>query len=121
MEVIKMMKTDSVIRRMRVQRELTYRNILFGVVVLCFVLLFSIAVISQTVNAQRSLNRTKLVTSVEIKKGDTLWSIAANYITEEYKSINHYIEEIKYSNGLSTDQIQAGNFIIVPYYSDMVN
>lgn len=100
--------------------KLNYRNhmLLVGLGVLSIILLLSIGAITKTVTAERYNQRAKLVTSVEIQKGDTLWSIAANYITDEYKSMKQYIEEIKFSNGLTSDNIQAGNYIIVPYYAD---
>lgn len=89
-----------------------------GVIVLLVLLLFSVCFITKTVTAQRYTERTKQVVSIEIMKGDTLWSIASAYITEEYDDINEYIEEIKSSNGLISDDINAGNYIIVPYYTD---
>lgn len=94
---------------------------LAGAAVLLLVLLFSIGFISKTVTAQRAGSRQKLIASVEIKQGDTLWGIASSYISEEYGSISEYIEEIKASNGLISDEIHAGNYIIVPYYADISN
>ncbi|NLC17741.1 MAG: LysM peptidoglycan-binding domain-containing protein [Clostridiales bacterium] len=89
-----------------------------GTAVLLLVLLFSVVFISKTVTAQRIGSRQKLITSVEVKQGDTLWSIASAYISDEYDSIHEYIKEIKTSNGLASDEIHAGNYIIVPYYAD---
>lgn len=81
--------------------------------------LISVIFITKTVTAERSLARTKTITSIEIEQGDTLWSIAKDHITEEYNDINDYIEEIMYTNSLSSDMIHAGNHIIVPYYVDV--
>lgn len=91
---------------------------MIGIGVLLVVVLFSVFFFSKTVTAQREGDRVKLITSVEVKKGDTLWSIATVYMTEEYNDINDYIKEIKSCNGLATDNINAGNYIIVPYYAD---
>lgn len=82
-------------------------------------ILISIIFITKTVTAERSLARTKTITSVEIQQGDTLWSIAKDHITDEYNDINDYIEEIMYTNNLNSDKIHAGNHIIVPYYVDV--
>ncbi len=92
-----------------------------GVIILAFLVIFSVGFITKTVTAQRYTDRIKLVTSIEVKKGDTLWSIASNYISDEYDDMNEYIEEIKGSNGMTSDHIRAGNFIIVPYYADASN
>lgn len=60
----------------------------------------------------------KTFQSVEIKTGDTLWSIATKYYTEEYKSIQNYIEVIKESNSLKSDTIHSGCYLIIPYYQN---
>jgi LysM repeat protein len=92
-----------------------------GAVVLMLVILFSVGFISKTVTAQRDTERTKRIASVEIRKGDTLWSIASDYISDEYDDMNDYINEIKDTNGMVSDEIHTGNFIIVPYYADASN
>ncbi len=90
----------------------------YGIAVLLLVIIFSVFFITKTVTAQRAADRMKLVTTIEVKKGDTLWDIASVYFTEEYDDLNEYIEEIKDSNGMVSDEIHAGNYIIIPYYAD---
>jgi hypothetical protein len=92
-----------------------------GLAVLLVLVILSVFFITKTVTAQRSIDRTKLVTSIEVKKGDTLWSIASEYVTDEYNDLNEYIDEIKNSNGMVSDEIHTGNYIIVPYYVDASN
>lgn len=92
-----------------------------GAVILLLMLLFSVGFITKTVTAQRAADRTKLITSIEVKKGDTLWSIASEYISDEYDDMNEYINEIMDSNGMASDEIHVGNYIIVPYYADASN
>ena len=83
---------------------------------ICIVLL-SFGIISTKVIAQKVSSQEKMITSVRIEKGDTLWSIATEYITDEYKDINSYISEIKKTNRLSSDIIHEGRYILVPYYT----
>lgn len=97
------------------------RVLLVGTGVLLAAILFSIVFVTKTVTAKQNGFRIKRVASIEIQKGDTLWSIASDYITDEYEDVNEYIEEIKFSNGLTSDTIHAGNYIIVPYYTDASN
>jgi len=92
-----------------------------GAVILFLVLLFSVGFITKTVTAQRAAERTKLIASIEVKKGDTLWDIASGYISDEYDDMNEYIKEIMDSNRMVSDVIYAGNYIIVPYYADAAN
>ena len=60
--------------------------------------------------------RQKVITSIEIKSGDTLWDIASEYYSDEFDNMNDYIKEIREVNNMPTDKIIPGNYIIVPYY-----
>lgn len=81
--------------------------------------LFTFCVVS-TVSAKEQPERVKLVTSVEIQPGDTLWGIASRYMSEEFGDVSSYVAEIKRCNHLYEDSIQAGQCIVVPYYKDAV-
>ena len=69
------------------------------------------------VSANDFSNYKKQVLSIEVKEGDTLWNIAKEYMNEEYSDINDYIKEIKLSNGLASDTIHEGSYLIIPYYA----
>ena len=65
-------------------------------------------------------NNTKFVKnykSIMVEKGDTLESIANLYMSIEFKTRDNYIKEVKFINHLDSDNIHAGNYIIVPYYT----
>lgn len=60
----------------------------------------------------------KYYTNIEVQYGETLWNIADTYFCEEkYKSYNHYIAEVMELNGLYDENIPAGYYLMVPYYS----
>lgn len=101
--------------------SLNTKKLLIGIITFLLVLIVSLFIFSKTVTAERDTDRVKIVASIEIKKGDTLWTIAEDYMTDDYDDINEYILEIKNSNGLSTDTIHAGHYLIVPYYVDAGN
>ena len=58
----------------------------------------------------------KTYKSIEIEKGDTLWSIAKEYCNSNYISVDDYIEELMDINALSTDNINWGNYLIITSY-----
>lgn len=60
----------------------------------------------------------KYYTSIVVEKGDTLWDIANHYITPGYSDISEYIGEVKCLNHLAGDEIHAGEYLTIPYYSD---
>ncbi|CUH92506.1 cell division suppressor protein YneA [Herbinix luporum] len=90
-----------------------------GLSVLIIIILLTAIFTGKTATAKNERHRVKQVASVQIQKGDSLWTIASRYMTEEYKDINDYIEDIMICNGLTSDKIHAGNYIIVPYYVDL--
>lgn len=62
----------------------------------------------------------KYYTSIAVKKGDTLWSIAAEHMTGEYSHIEDYIEEIRALNHLPDHGVYAGEYLMIPYYSNEI-
>ena len=83
--------------------------IVFTACVLCK----SFSVSAQDQNEQ---NHYKYYKSVQIKSGDTLWSIAKEYKTGSYESTADYVKEIMSINGLSSDNIQDSQYLTVVYY-----
>ena len=71
------------------------------------------------INAESDLtkNSYKYFTTVYVESGDSLWSIASKYATEEYRDLDMYIEEVKQINNLSGSKLNQGSYICVPYYS----
>ena len=62
----------------------------------------------------------KYYTSITVEQGDTLWSIAGEYMTAEYSHIEDYITEIRELNHLEDDGIYAGECLTIPYYSSEI-
>lgn len=60
--------------------------------------------------------REKIITRVLIKKDDTLWNYACQYYSKEYESVEELISEIKRTNGLSSDLIKEGAYLLIPHY-----
>ena len=57
-------------------------------------------------------------TTIEVEKGDTLWSIAKTYYHHSGMSVREYVYELKLINGMVSDEIRAGNMISVEYYAE---
>jgi LysM repeat protein len=66
--------------------------------------------------AADSQPKYKYYKSIEIQSGDTLWSIADTYISEEYDSVDSYIAEVKAMNSLASNDITSGHYLVIPYY-----
>ena len=91
------------------------------VLIFCFsiALVMLLIIIFRTINTHAAPAEvmTKYYTSIRVESGDTLWSIASDYITDEYKDMNEYIHEICSINHIFKDEIYAGEYLIIPYYA----
>lgn len=85
----------------------------------CFfvcMLFAGINLLSSQAEEQRSNPYHKYYTSIQVKEGDSLWSIAENYKKHSGKSTSEYVAELKHMNSLTGDTIHAGNYLTVYYY-----
>lgn len=114
----------SELQKKKRQRELREKRPFFitGAVLIisllsvCFFLYFG----DRVVKAQESVNDIQYKV-VEIKNGDSLWSIAKenmdNTNDSGFINIYQYIHEIKRCNNMKSNQINAGCYLMVPYYN----
>ncbi len=102
-------------RKLQVQRNISMLIVsIITTVVLC---VFAISISTQASGLERTA-QYKYYKSIEVSKGDTLWSIAAeNFDTEHYKNIQEYVKEIKEMNAMKSDHIMSGSCLIIPYYA----
>lgn len=103
----------------RRQRQLK-RNITVGIIVCILVVALSVAFGSILVHAQSEdiAPVYKYYASIEVQYGETLWSIAQkNLDNEHYADTQTYIKEVLRINHLTDEQIVAGQYLIIPYYS----
>ena len=114
----------SELQKKKRQRELREKRPFFitGAVLIisllsvCFFLYFG----DRVVKAQESANDIQYKV-VEIKYGDSLWSIAKenmdNTNDSGFINIYQYIHEIKRCNNMKSNQVNAGCYLMVPYYN----
>lgn len=103
--------------KMKRQRQLK-KNILLTLMTLCIVVTLAITFGSILSKANDGQEQYKYFTSIEVKRGDSLYAFAKAYMDTHYESEEHYIDEVMNINHLKDTDIKAGQFIIVPYYSD---
>ena len=109
------------IRNNKLRRQRQLRRNLFlglGTIIFIFTLSFGNFVITSEAQSKEEVVLYKYYTNIEVSYGETLWDIADTYFCEErYDSYNDYINEVIYLNKLCDDNITAGSYLIVPYYS----
>lgn len=72
---------------------------------------------SSKVRAASDSTLHKYYKSIQVEKGDSLWSIAQEYNTYNTKTIKAYIKEVKEINNLDSSTIHEGEYLTVPYVS----
>ena len=95
----------------------TQKRMIFVVVILCISLL--ILGSSTYVAFAKSDNQhepVKQYISIQIQSGETLWSIASEYVKDTNVSKEEYIAEVTSVNNLKDSQIHSGQYIIIPEY-----
>lgn len=114
----------SELQKKKRQRELREKRpffitgavLIISLLIVCFFLYFG----DRVVKAQESANDIQYKV-VEIKNGDSLWSIAKenmdNTNDSGFINIYQYIHEIKRCNNMKSNQINAGCYLMVPYYN----
>ena len=105
-------------RELREKRPffITGAVLIISLLSVCFFLYFG----DRVVKAQESANDIQYKV-VEIKDGDSLWSIAKenmdNTNDSGFINIYQYIHEIKRCNNMKSNQVNAGCYLMVPYYN----
>ncbi len=89
--------------------------VLLLIVAACFFALFMTA--TKTEAHKMDKPSYKYYTSVTVDAGDTLWTIAEEHMTEEYRSIDEYMSEVASINHLKGDRLTRGQTLCIPYYS----
>ena len=104
---------------MRTNRRTDYiiRTRLFVVLSVVFCLVLSFIIFSNKAAAEDSREIYTYYTSYEIQPGDTLWTIADQYMGPDFTDKATFINNIKKLNHMTTDSITAGNHLVIEYSS----
>ncbi len=83
-----------------------------------FILISMLFVFTINAKAAETKESYKYYTSITVEDGDTLWSLADEYITVEYKNKQAYIDEVRALNHINMQgDIVSGSTLVMPYYS----
>lgn len=100
-------------------KHLNRKLVVFFMLLVIFMCIITILP-SMIAYADQTQSKVKVYKSIEIKNGDSLWTIANEHYSEEWKDIPQYINQIKRCNSLYKDDITAGCYLVIPYYTESV-
>lgn len=110
------------IRRAAVRKQQKARRKMLIIFCLTIIVMFGIGVGFGTLltRAEEPIQEPayKYYANIEIQRGDTLWSIADEYMDSvHYTDKMEYMDELMALNHMSDDHLISGQKILVPYYS----
>ena len=80
-------------------------------------ILLGVVAFSRRAAAEDSREVYTYYTSYEVQPGDTLWTIADQFMGPDFTDKREFIDNIKSLNHLSKDDITAGNYLVIEYSS----
>lgn len=111
-QIINKRRSKAIRRRRQLHRLYIKMTCVFAFILICTASVVSF----NSYAGGKELTSSKYYKSICVEKGDTLYSIAKENISSEYKNIDQYINEVKHMNHLTSDNIHTGCYIIIPYY-----
>lgn len=97
-------------KRRKLKKQLTIFAASLFIILACCVVFGNLYSHAYDINSYKD----NYYTSITIKQGDTLWSIANEYASDN-DSVQKYVDKIKKINGLKDDNIQSGMKLVVVY------
>ncbi|MBR1670035.1 MAG: LysM peptidoglycan-binding domain-containing protein [Butyrivibrio sp.] len=111
------------IRRNKLRRQRIVRRqivlLSLAVALIIFMIIFLASSFMSDAKSDSYEPLFKYYKTVTVHAGDSLWNIARdNYTAARYSSIDEYMSEICSINAISDiDRLNAGEAVIIPYYS----
>lgn len=89
-------------------------GVLFAVIFMAFGIG---CIVTNTEKCVADTNENKYFTNITVDEGDTLWNVASEHMDEEhYDSIYEYMDEIKSMNNMTSEELYAGQNLVITYY-----
>ncbi|WP_156043170.1 LysM peptidoglycan-binding domain-containing protein [Paenibacillus sp. UNC451MF] len=101
------------IKQKRRFRRATRMLGLLTIAILILIVSICVSLIGGDSDVFAAANGSHMKHSVEITKGDTLWSIA-NHYAGKGQNVREYMNEVKQINDLKSNVLQVGQVLILP-------
>lgn len=109
-------RTIRKIRRRGISRRASY--VIFTAIAVIFIV-FTLYPNKSNAQSQDGASY-KYFHKIYVETGDTLWSIASENKSDK-ESTTDYIKEVKSINKLKSDDLYAGQMLVVPYYEETLH
>ncbi len=118
-------KRNKILERARLRRKHAHQIIMLrfisAMLIAMTVATFSLSIRSFAGERDFDKPSYKYYTSYTVSEGENLSSLAEEFMTDEYRTVDEYIAEVASINHIaSVSDIYAGQKIILPYFSKEV-
>ena len=103
-------------RKSRAQLIVRNRRIMLLAIIAASVL-FGFILFTGRAAAESSREVYTYYTSYEVQPGDTLWTIADQFMGPDFTDKEDFIKNIKHMNHMLDDNITAGKYLVIEYSS----
>lgn len=93
------------------------------IILLIIVIAFLLSFFSMQSKASDLSNDTtyyKYYKSYVVSENDTLWDLAVEYCNADLQTYSDYVDEVIDCNNLLSDTIYEDDYLIIPYYSNVI-
>lgn len=101
------------------QRQMIARRLYMVITGVAIALILILSIGQTSLDSKAADTYNKYYTSIAVKPGDTLSDYYRTY-GERYDCAADYYQEVSMINDIDVDNIHAGMYLIVPYYSQEV-
>lgn len=110
--------------RIKRRKQLAKRKMFFLLVAVFVITVGSIvfgSIFSSAKDSAADIPQYKYYKSITIEQGDSLWSIAEEYCTDDYEDTREYVDELIQLNSLTSETIHTGQHLLVAYYDTEIH
>ena len=101
-------------KKQAIKRQALLADVMF-LTILATVFVITGCLKANQVKASSAKEENVYYKTIQVEEGDTLWTLADQYMGSNSFDRQQYIDEVKEMNHLTDDTIESGAYLMIPY------
>lgn len=101
-------------KKKAVKRQILFTLVMF-VTILATICIVTNCLKANQANASTAREENVCYKTIQVEEGDSLWTLADEYMGNSSFDRQQYIDEVKEMNHLTDDTIESGAYLMIPY------